>query len=119
MKGGAIAALVASVLDEASVHTHFTFRPLYSRERSPVPIEYRYSLSSRLCGPQSRSVGFGEEKNLIFSIGIRTVDRPACSLVAMPTTAFRSCSQHHFGTIILHNSGLFVFLLSKSTTIKM
>jgi len=50
-------------------------------------------------------VGFGEEKNLIFCIWVRTVDRTACSLVAMPTTLVRSCLQHHFGAIILHNSG--------------
>ena len=46
-----------------------------------VTSELLYSFKRRLSGLQIRSARFGGEKNLLPLTGIRTLDRPTCSLV--------------------------------------
>jgi hypothetical protein len=62
---------------------NFTPMPLYPK-KNPL-----YSLNRRLGGPQSLSIRFELEKNLLPSTGIRTPDRPACGLVAIAITLYR------------------------------
>ena len=48
--------------------------------------EFRYSLNRRLGGPHARTGRFREEKTLLVLTGVPTLDCPARSIVAVPTT---------------------------------
>jgi hypothetical protein len=68
----------------------FTLRPLYPREKAPIPLD------RRLGGPQRRSGRRGEEKILDLT-GTRTPTPRSSSLqpVAIPTTLSRLLKNYH------------------------
>jgi hypothetical protein len=70
-----------------SRHISFTPRALYFRVKSPL-----YPLNKRQGGRQSQSGGFGGDINILPLPGIepRFLDRPARSLIIVPTALPRS-----------------------------
>jgi len=86
-RGGIIYSLLYVEVD--GVIGHFTFRPLYLREKN-----LQYHLNRRLVGPQT-DLGASEKRCLLSVFGVepRFVGRLASCLVTVPTTLHNELAQ--------------------------